>query len=295
MPRYKFIDLFAGIGGFHLAFHNAGMSCVFACEIDKYARKTYIDNFQHTSPDLFKKGNFPEDIGIINPDKIPDFNILCAGFPCQPFSQAGYKKGFQDEKNNRGNMFFEIIKVMKSKRPQAFFLENVRHLINHDDGRTFQTIEDTLYELEYSFYYKKVKASEYGLPQHRPRVFMVGFDKKTIKNTQFEIPDGPGESLYMSDIFGEPCNKAIGYTLRVGGKSSGINDRRNWDTYMMGNGQIRKIKSKEGKKMQGFPTSFSFENVSETQAMKQLGNSVAVPAVEATAKLIKKKLDDHAG
>ena len=99
----------------------------------------------------------------------------------------------------------------------------------------------------------------------------------------------------MSDIFGEPCNKAIGYTLRVGGKSSGINDRRNWDTYMMGNGQIRKITSKEGKMMQGFPPSFSFENVSETQAMKQLGNSVAVPAVEATAKLIKKKLDDHAG
>ena len=102
---------------------------------------------------------------------------MCAGFPCQPFSQAGYKKGFQDEKSNRGNMFFEIIKVIKAKRPKAFFLENVRHLVNHDEGRTFATIEMTFKKLGYSFDFKKVTAKEYGLPQHRPRVFMVGFDK----------------------------------------------------------------------------------------------------------------------
>ena len=282
--QVTFADFFAGIGGFHLAFHNLGSMCVAACEIDKYSRMTYEKNFQRLSPAIFEKNAFYEDIQKVDMKHCPNFDVLCAGFPCQPFSQAGYKQGFQDERNNRGNMFFQILKLLKSKRPKAFFLENVRHLIKHDDGKTFSTIEKKIRDLGYSFFYKVVFASDFGLPQHRPRVFIVGFDNNQINNLKFEFPEKRELNMFMSDIFGEPCNKSIGYTLRVGGRASGLNDRRNWDTYMV-NGKIKVIGSVEGKRMQGFPDDFEFP-VSETQAMKQLGNSVAVPAVQATAEKI---------
>jgi DNA (cytosine-5)-methyltransferase 1 len=238
---------------------------------------------------LFAGVNFASDISDVDPAQVPEFDILCAGFPCQPFSQAGYKKGFQDSNNNRGNMFFEIVRFLKTKRPPAFFLENVRHLKNHDDGRTFETIKNTLEELGYSFYFNIVKASDFGLPQHRPRIFMVGFLDDSEKSFEFAQPQ-PLE-MFMSDVFGEPCNKSIGYTLRVGGRGSGLNDRRNWDTYMVNGRQLR-LNSEAGKKMQGFPANFRFP-VSETQAMKQLGNSVAVTAVRATAKQIIGYLNDR--
>ena len=283
----KFIDLFAGIGGFHQAFHNidnAGLTrteCVFASEIDKFARKTYEYNFKDVSPHLFDNDLFAPDVMAADLTKIPEYDILCAGFPCQPFSQAGYKRGFQDGKDNRGNMFFSILKFLKAHKPRAFFLENVRHLVKHDEGRTFATIEQMLRNQGYSFAFKVVKASEFGLPQHRPRVFIVGFHKKKVTNWEdFRFPEPRELTRFMSDIFGEPCNKSIGYTLRVGGKASGLMDRRNWDTYLV-NGRERRITSVEGRKMNGFPDDFIFP-VSEAQAMKQLGNSVAVPAVEAT-------------
>lgn len=279
-----FADFFAGIGGFHFALHNLGAKCVAACEIDKYSRLTYQENFRKISPEIFDKNRFYEDIQKIDIESCPDFDVFCAGFPCQPFSQAGYKQGFQDERNNRGNMFFQILKFLETKRPKAFFLENVRHLVKHDEGKTFETIENKIKNLGYSFYYKVVFASDFGLPQHRPRVFIVGFDNQQIKHSEFQFPEKRELDIFMSDIFGEPCNKSIGYTLRVGGRASGLNDRRNWDTYMV-NGKVKVIGPLEGKKMQGFPTDFVFP-VSETQAMKQLGNSVAIPAVQATAEKI---------
>lgn len=287
----KFIDLFAGIGGFHVAFHNLGAKCVAACEIDKYARQTYEANFRKVSPALFEADRFFPDIQKIEPSDLPPFDVLCAGFPCQPFSQAGYKRGFQEEKDNRGNMFFELLRILREQRPKAFFLENVRHLLKHDDGRTIETIEKCITELGYSFKPKIVKASDFDLPQHRPRVFMVGFREDIADRDGFKFPSPVENTFFMSDVFGEPCNKSIGYTLRVGGKSSGINDRRNWDMYMV-NGRIRKLTHVEGKKMNGFPDDFVFP-VSETQAMKQLGNSVAVKAVEATAAEILKVLDQN--
>jgi len=122
MYKFKFIDLFAGIGGFHLALHNLGGECVFASEIDTYARKTYEHNFKNISPALLDKGLFNADIRSISPDDIPDFDVLCAGFPCQPFSQAGYKRGFNDTHNSeRGNLFFNIVDIIAAKRPKAFF------------------------------------------------------------------------------------------------------------------------------------------------------------------------------
>ena len=285
----KFIDLFAGIGGFHIALHNLGAKCVASCEIDKYARQTYEHNFRKISPELFEQGRFYQDIQQITPAELPTYDILCAGFPCQPFSQAGYKRGFQEEKDNRGNMFFELHRLLKENNPRAFFLENVRHLIKHDDGRTFATIEKSLRGLGYTFNYRVVKASDFNLPQHRPRVFIVGFREDVENRDDFEFPSPIENTFFMSDVFGEPCNKSIGYTLRVGGKSSGINDRRNWDMYMV-NGRVRKLTHREGIKMNGFPEYFTFP-VSETQAMKQLGNSVAVNAIEAVASQILKVLN----
>lgn len=286
--EFKFIDLFAGIGGFHYALQSLGAECVFASEINKYARQTYQHNHEPTSPELFSSGNFAGDIDKVVPASIPDFDILCGGFPCQPFSQAGYKRGFEDLKENRGNLFFNIVKIIKAKKPAAFFLENVRHIKNHDDGRTFEIVRQALEAEGYSFLHKMVKASDHGLPQHRPRIFMVGFKGETTEESTFKFPEPEPLQMTMSDIFGKPCNKAIGYTLRVGGRGSGLMDRRNWDTYSVG-GEVIRLTSKEGIKMMGLPDDFEFP-VSETQAMKQLGNSVAVPAVKATARNVVKYL-----
>lgn len=287
---FRFIDLFAGIGGFHFALNDLGAECVFASEINPFARQTYIHNHKKHSPRLFEEDNFAGDIKGVIPKNIPDFDILCGGFPCQPFSQAGYKRGFHDEKDNRGNLFFDIIKILKVKKPRAYFLENVRHIKNHDEGRTFKAIQNELERLGYSFHWKMVKASDHGLPQHRPRIFMVGFKGEKTATSHFEFPDAEPLSMTMSDIFGEPCNKEIGYTLRVGGRGSGLMDRRNWDTYSL-SGRTVRLSSKEGIKMMGLPTDFEFP-VSETQAMKQLGNSVAVPAVKATAKAMMAYLNE---
>ena len=285
----KFIDLFAGIGGFHIAFHNSGAECAFVSEWDAPAQKTYHHNLYKLSPEMFDSGNFVGDITRVDPKNIPDFDILTAGFPCQPFSQAGFKKGFSE---TRGTLFFDIVKIMKEKKPRAFFLENVRGLLSHDGGRTFKTIQRILTkELGYSFFYKIVKASDFGMPQHRPRLFMVGFKDTSI---DFKFPEPLKELKYtMSDIFNGKCDKEVGFTLRVGGRGSRITDRRNWDAYRV-DGKIVQMRSKEGLKMQGFPDWFEFPPaMSEVQAMKQLGNSVAVPAIQAVAEEIVKTLRKH--
>ena len=282
LPSFKFIDLFAGIGGFHLAMHQLGGECVFASEIDSHARKTYIHNFNKISPQLFEKNHFNDDIRNIVPEEIPDFDLLCAGFPCQPFSQAGYKRGFDDVHNSeRGNLFFNIADILEVKRPKAYFLENVRGLINHDRGKTFKLIRDILEQLGYSFYYQIVKASDYGLPQLRPRAFIIGFrDDSSFKSCSF--PSKIPLKFTMSDVWGGVCSREIGFTLRVGGRGSPINDRRNWDSYLV-DGKVKRLTYIEARKMQGFPDRFEFP-VSPTQAIKQLGNSVAVDAVKAVGK-----------
>lgn len=286
--NFTFIDLFAGIGGFHFAFHNSGAKCVFVSEWDEPARKTYEHNFKKLSPEVFENGNFATDITKVNPKDIPDFDVILGGFPCQPFSQAGFKKGFKDE---RGNLFFTVAEIIRTKKPKAFFLENVRGLFNHDDGKTFATIKKIIEDkLGYSFYYKIVKGTDFNVPQHRPRLFMVGFRNKRIK---FNFPEPVKLKKTMSDIFGAPCEKEVGYTLRVGGRGSAITDRRNWDSYRV-DGKVRRLNVEEGKKMMGFPKNFEFP-VSEAQAMKQLGNAVVVPAIQATAQEIINTLNEHYG
>ena len=290
--EFTFIDLFAGIGGFHLACHNQGGECVFVSEWDEPARETYTANFKKIAPKIFdKKGNptdlFVGDITKVDENDIPDFDLLCAGFPCQPFSQAGLKKGFED---TRGTLFFDIARIIKKKKPKAVFLENVRGLRNHDGGKTFEVICNTMEQVGYKFHTQIIKASDYGVPQNRPRLFMVGI-RKDLKDT-FSFPEPIELTKTMSDIFdGKKCNREIGFTLRVGGRGSNINDRRNWDSYLV-DGEVVRIGPKEGKRLQGFPDSFEFP-VCESQAMKQLGNSVAVPAVEATVREIKRVLKEN--
>jgi DNA (cytosine-5)-methyltransferase 1 len=287
MKKLKFIDLFAGIGGFHLALKSHGMECVFTSEIDIHSRKTYEANFKEKylkNPDLFN-----QDIWNADFKKIPEFDILCGGFPCQPFSQAGHKRGFKDNKD--GNLFFSIEEILRIKKPRVFFLENVRHLKNHDEGKTFKKIYKTLQSLNYTFDYKVIKASDFGLPQHRPRIYMVGFYKPLLKDMykelSFTFPREIELKKTVSDIFGGFAStdmtgkkeRKIGFTLRVGGGKSPINDRRNWDGYIIDKKVVR-INSRQGLEMMGFPKSFKMP-VSENQAMKQLGNSVAVNVVKA--------------
>ena len=326
-PIYKFIDLFAGIGGFHVAFNNTKRAqCVFASEWDPAARKTYRHNFNHGADKaLFANDDkyFQGDITKVDPKSgIPAFDILCGGFPCQPFSQAGHKKGFSD---TRGTLFFNVEEIIRVKQPAAFFLENVRGLITHGGpsetvpgiGKTMETILNHLFGDKKSGglgYHKPkgtpgyfyVKASDFGVPQHRPRVFIIGFrEKKDAED--FNVPGRQkldenrlGMILGGDVFFDEACTKAkaIGFTLRCGGKGSPIDDRRNWEHYFVkkrgaSRPEVVKINEKHGLLLNGFPTDFEFPpNVpSKIARMKQLGNSVAVTAVQAWGEAIIKALD----
>jgi len=259
---------------------------VFASEWDESARKTYEHNFKPISPKLFELDNFAGDITKINKAEIPDFDILCGGFPCQPFSQAGFKLGFED---TRGTLFFDIAEILKIKQPKAFFIENVRGLFKHDDGKTFQVISNTITkDLGYSLHYGIVKASDHGLPQHRPRLFMVGFRDSEVP---FNIPFKRHLDFTMSDVMKGKVDREIGFTLRVGGGRSPIDDRRNWDGYIV-DGEVRRITPDEGKMMQGFPEDFHFP-VSNSEALKQLGNSVAINAIQAWGDELIKSLDEY--
>lgn len=196
---FRFIDLFAGIGGFHTAMHCIGGKCVFASEWDKNARKTYEENYKEIEPKLFQKdkdGNykfFNADINDVVMDKIPDFDILCGGFPCQAFSIAGKRKGFED---TRGTLFFNIAaivnhKIQIGKKPKVLFMENVKGLKNHDHGKTLETLLRVLKEdLDYEVRTAVLNAKYFGVPQNRERLFFVCWDKEQCKVENFSFPLG---------------------------------------------------------------------------------------------------------
>lgn len=234
--RFKFIDLFAGIGGFHTAMHSVGGKCVFASEWDKNARISYEANYSNIEPELFTKdenGNylfFNEDINDVIPAAVPDFDICCGGFPCQPFSVAGLKRGFND---TRGTLFFNIANLVKEKieagcPPRVLFLENVRGLKNHDKGQTLNVILATLDELGYGYSYEVLNAKYFGVPQNRERLFIVAWYKDLVNVGSFKFPYGiapDGSTIYskdelkdgtfptkVSDIF-EPNNITINFTI----------------------------------------------------------------------------------
>ncbi|MCX2746253.1 DNA cytosine methyltransferase [Arthrobacter sp. MI7-26] len=282
-PPLRFVDLFAGIGGFHLAFRRAGAVCVFAADNDPYARRTYEANFAPTNSELFTRNRFAGDVRSLDAESMPDFDILCAGFPCQPFSIVGQRRGFED---TRGTLFFDVARIIETKQPASFFLENVQGLLSHEGGATFQTMRRHITEtLGYSLHYKIVRACDFGLPQLRPRLFLVGFRDP---NTPFAFPETQPLTMTMSDILRGKCQRDIGRTVLVGGRGHRLGHRRNWDGYLV-DGTEHRLTVAEAAAMQGFPPDFTFP-VSTTQAMKQLGNAVAIAPVEATARALIKAL-----
>ena len=205
----KFIDLFCGLGGFRLALEKRKAKCVFSADFDKYVCDSYQKNFN----------DYPLiDISLFDKKKIPDHDILCAGFPCQPFSIAGYRKGFDD---TRGTLFFDILSILKNKSPDVFLLENVKGLLSHDDGKTFSTMlnylaskvnnQDDIIKsddnLGYNVFWKIINAQDYNLPQNRQRIFIIGFKNQSIN---FRFPNSKVQNLFLSDILDKnPVKKDI--------------------------------------------------------------------------------------
>jgi len=320
-PKFKFIDLFAGIGGFRMALQNLGGKCVFTSEWDKEAKRTYRANY----------GEVP--FGDITKEEtkayIPDgFDLLCAGFPCQSFSIAGKRGGFDD---TRGTLFFDVAEIIKRKRPKAIFLENVKGLRNHNGGRTLETILNVLRN-DLDYYVPEpqiINAKNFGVPQNRERIYIVGF-RKDLNVTEFEYPKPTNKDVKFADVKEEnvPPTKyflstqyvqtlinhkerhaskgnGFGYeiipddgvanAIVVGGMGRERNlvlDHRITDftptTHIKGvvnREGIRKMTPREWARLQGFPDSFSIP-VADASAYKQFGNSVAVPAIQATACVI---------
>ncbi|MFV8829528.1 DNA (cytosine-5-)-methyltransferase [Alkalihalobacterium sp. APHAB7] len=301
-PKFKMIDLFAGIGGIRLAFQNQGGKSVFASEWDKFACKTYRANF----------GEVPEgDITLIDVNSIPEHDILLAGFPCQPFSQAGLRKGFED---TRGTLFFHIAKILETKRPKAFLLENVKQLRGHNKGQTLEKIKQVLDELGYTLHIKVLRAADFGVPQNRERIFIVGFHN-SINGPEipFQFPKPTNIQTRVGSILEEKVNekytisdrlyqghlrrkeehkkKGNGFGFSLFNADSPYTNTISARYYKDGSEILieqkgnnpRKLTPKECARLQGFPKEFIIP-VSDTQAYRQFGNSVTVPVVELIAK-----------
>lgn len=316
-PEFTFIDLFAGIGGFRLALQNLGGKCVYSSEWDKMAQKTYYANFGEIP--------FGDITNAENKRWIPkDFDILCGGFPCQPFSLAGVSKknsldrkhGFDDEK--QGNLFFHISHIIEAHRPKAFFLENVKNLVSHDKGNTFKVIKDTLQDLDYSFDYK-VLDGKYFVPQHRERTIIVGFDRQRFHVTSsFKFPDLPAHPKKFKDIMQNEIDSKYTLTDKLwaylqnyakvhkekgNGFGFGMVDlegisRTLSARYYKDGSEIlipqegknpRRLTPRECARLQGYPESFEIP-VSDTSAYKQFGNSVVMPLIQAIGLEIKKSI-----
>ena len=299
---FKFIDLFAGTGGIRIPFDEIGGQCVFSSEWDKFAQTTYAANFGETPYG---------DITQIDPSDIPEFDLLTGGFPCQPFSHAGLKKGFDD---TRGTLFFKIAQIIEHHKPKVVFLENVKGLLSHDKGNTFATIKRILEEMGYIVNYKVHNAKDFGVPQNRQRIFIVAI--RNDINYKFEFAEPPLTPTRVGDILEENVNEkyTISDKLWAGAK------RRKEEHKAKGNGfgygivnadspytntisaryykdgseilveqrekNPRKLTPREAARLQGYPESFVIP-VSDTQAYRQFGNAVAIPAIRSVAQQLK--------
>lgn len=305
--QFRFVDLFAGIGGFRIPLEKMGGSCVFSSEKDKYCKETYLANFNEKPAG---------DIRNIEAKDIPEHDLLTAGFPCQSFSISGNQEGFEDI---RGTLFYEIARIADYHNPKILLLENVKNLISHDNGKTFKIMRETIEELNYNFYYKVLNASKYGIPQSRKRVFMVCF-RKDLGVEYFKFPEPTEESVALKDVL-LPDEKTRDYIkdvkvswkknkqmnlidlpklkpVRIGTVNKGGQGERIYDinghaitlsAYGGGifsktggyrvNGKARKLAPRECARLMGFPDDFQIP-VSDAQAWKQFGNSVVIPLVE---------------
>lgn len=313
-PKFKFIDLFAGIGGFRVAFQSLGGKCVFTSEWNYFAQRTYEQNF----------GEVPfGDITKIDAEDIPDHDVLLAGFPCQPFSIAGVSKknslgrehGFLDK--TQGTLFFDVARIIKKKRPKIFLLENVKNLVNHDKKRTFQVIKETLDKLGYNVHAQVLDGKHY-VPQHRERIFIVGFDREVYDaKEEFKFPTLPEPRRMFKEILeSEPEPKytlsdklweylqlyaakhkekgnGFGFGLTsLNGVARTLSARYYKDgseiLIAQTNKNPRRLTPRECARLQGYPDHFDISAVSDGQAYRQFGNSVVVPLVRAVgAEMIK--------
>jgi len=332
---FRFIDLFAGIGGIRLPFQELGGKCVFTSEWDRFSKKTYASNF----------GEFPDgDITSIPSSDIPEHDVLLAGFPCQAFSQAGLKQGFND---TRGTMFFEIQRILAAHRPKAFLLENVKQLRGHDQGRTLQTIlailrGETVAEipadvpmseearkglgtrLDYNVDFRVLKANDFGVPQHRQRIYIIGFERELVPDANIdaifhELALRKSETRLGSVL---EANSDVDPKYTISDRLLAGHERRRREHEAKGNGfgfslfnadspycntisaryykdgseilidqsdigkNPRKLTPRECAGIQGFPEEFKVGAVSDAQAYRQFGNSVSVPVIRAIAELM---------
>lgn len=312
-PRLlRFVDLFCGIGGFRIAFEKLGAQCVFSSDWDKFSQQTYAANF----------GEKPHgDIHSVAVADIPPHDVLCGGFPCQPFSLAGVSKknslgrkhGFEDEK--QGNLFFSIAKILDYHKPAAFVLENVKNLKSHDQGRTFEVIHETLTEaLGYHVYYKVIDAASV-VPQHRERIFMVGFREprdfefprfprdgpklgsilETDVDTKYTLSDHLWQYLQTYAAKHQAAGNGFGFGL-VSGKDTtrtlSARYHKDGSEILVSQGprnNPRRLTPRECARLMGYPDSFKIP-VSDTQAYRQFGNSVVVPIVERVATAVVESL-----
>ena len=312
--KIKIIDLFAGIGGIRLGFEQAfgdAIECVFTSEIDKFAIQTYAANFGSE--------NIYGDITKISEKDVPNHDILLAGFPCQPFSQAGLKKGFSD---TRGTLFFDIERILLEKKPQAFLLENVKQLRGHNKGDTLKTILEHLKNAGYKTYVEVLAAKDFGVPQNRERIYIVGFLDNSV---EFKFPTplkiktkvgdilekNPDEKYTISDKLweGHQRRKAMhkskgnGFGYGLVNKNSSYTNTISARYYKDGSEILveqkgknpRKITPREAARLQGFPEEYDISAVSDNQLYKQFGNSVWVTVIEKIAEGIKKCFDSRKG
>lgn len=306
----RVISLFCGVGGIDIAFENAGFKTVFANDIDTYACKTFDNNFNIKAT--------CDDVKNLKAKDLPDFDCLIAGFPCQAFSVAGYRKGFED---TRGTLFFEIARILQEKKPQVVFLENVKNLVAHDNGKTFNVILSSLKDIGYHMRYMVLNACEYGnIPQNRERIYIVGFLNEDFAN-RFYFPNPIPLTTKLKDVidFDHKIEEKFYYTEEKYPKIvKAMKEFNNQDTLYqwrrqyvrqnksnlsptltanMGTGGhnvplvitnygIRKLTPKECFNLQGFPQDFKLPNISTAQLYKQAGNSVCVTVIERIAKNI---------
>lgn len=340
--KTTFIDLFAGIGGFHFALHRQGAECVFSSEWDDECRKTYTDNFKKVSPEIFKlfpgknslfeEKLFAGDITKVAPDTIPDHDILCAGFPCQPFSISGKQKGFAD---TRGTLFFNVLEIVKTKQPKVVFLENVKQLVYHDHGNTLKVILKSLNDIGYKTSWKVLNAKDFGTAQNRERIIIIANKEKEFdftklehkpsakikdildKNGDFEILDPKDYTILPEELWHEQESGLIfcGYRNKkmrtvgvrpgtehlsrvhkqpnriyhINGTHPTLPSQETSGRFWIYDGKIvRKLTVDECYKLQGFPKSFK-KNSKLSSCYKQIGNSVAIPMIEAVYKQIKEQ------
>lgn len=315
LKGYTFIDLFAGLGGFHIALDSLGATCVYADEWDTHAQEVYKTNFN-----MLPEG----DITKIDEKTIPDHDILCAGFPCQAFSISGKRLGFQD---SRGTLFFDVARIVKEKKPKVVFMENVKNFASHDGGRTIEVVESTMRNLGYSFDYRILNAVNYGIPQKRERIYMVCF-RNDINHSDFSFPQQFKLERHVEDFLltdetmvqdlyvkrddvvfnNRKDDRYSDSAIRLGIVNKGGQGERIYSTkgiaitfsangggvfaktggYLI-NGKPRKLHPRECARLMGFPDCYKLSSKAN-QAYKQLGNSVVIDVLQLIAQEIGRTL-----